>query len=187
MCKIESADLSLTKADAPDPVPVGGNLTYTVTVTNNGPGDALDVVLTDALPAGSTFVSASPGAPTCTPAGGVVTCNLGAVANGASEIVTIVVTHDTAEIITNTASVTSTSPDAVAGNNEGTEVTTVEDSPTPIPAADPPPPPPPPSPPVVVNAPSLTEWGFIAASLLLVMAMLAALVIQSWSRRQVKY
>src|SRR4051812_33738829 len=32
------ADLSLTKADSPDPVVAGGHITYTITVTNNGPG-----------------------------------------------------------------------------------------------------------------------------------------------------
>jgi uncharacterized repeat protein (TIGR01451 family) len=72
----EQADLEISKADSPDPVTVGDNLTYTITVTNNGPDAAANVVVTDTLPSGVTFVSASPG---CVHAAGVVTCNLGTI------------------------------------------------------------------------------------------------------------
>lgn len=41
----ESADLAVTKSGSPSPVPVGGVLTYTVTVSNAGPGDARNVTL----------------------------------------------------------------------------------------------------------------------------------------------
>lgn len=37
---VASADLSVTKEDTPDPVTPGSNLTYTITVTNNGPAPA---------------------------------------------------------------------------------------------------------------------------------------------------
>jgi uncharacterized repeat protein (TIGR01451 family) len=47
-----AVDLSLTKADAPDPVSVGGVLTYTLDVKNNGPSSATGVSLTDLLPKG---------------------------------------------------------------------------------------------------------------------------------------
>jgi len=60
-----SADLSLTKTDAPDPVGVGNNLTYTLTAANAGPSDAQAVVVTDTLPANVTsmvFGSAVAGA-----------------------------------------------------------------------------------------------------------------------------
>ena len=49
------ADLAITKTDSPDPVVAGGLLTYTINVTNNGPADATEVVVTDTLPAGTTF------------------------------------------------------------------------------------------------------------------------------------
>ena len=46
-------------ADSPDPARVGQPLTYTITVTNNGPALAYLVTLTDTLPAGVTFGSAT--------------------------------------------------------------------------------------------------------------------------------
>ena len=56
------ADLGITKTDSPDPVIAGSNLTYTITVRNAGPGvSAAGIVMSDALPAGTTFVSARPG------------------------------------------------------------------------------------------------------------------------------
>src|SRR5690606_29071470 len=45
------ADLALSKLAAPDPVGVGGVLTYTLTITNHGPSEATGVVVTDSLPA----------------------------------------------------------------------------------------------------------------------------------------
>ena len=53
------AELSVTASDAPDPVQVGSNVTYTVTVANDGPEVALAFVLTNLLPAGVAFVSAT--------------------------------------------------------------------------------------------------------------------------------
>ena len=54
-----SADLTVTKiVDDASPAE-GDTLTYVVTVTNGGPDDATGVEVTDALPAGLTFVSAT--------------------------------------------------------------------------------------------------------------------------------
>src|SRR5207247_11469347 len=49
------ADLSIVKTDSPDPVQSGQELTYTLTVTNNGPDVATDTVVTDSLPSRVTF------------------------------------------------------------------------------------------------------------------------------------
>src|SRR5262249_26990643 len=50
------ADLAVTKTG---PTDAGTNVTYMITLTNNGPSDAQAVVLSDPLPAGETFVSQS--------------------------------------------------------------------------------------------------------------------------------
>ena len=83
-------DLSITKADSPDPVQVDNNLTYSITVNNNGPQAAAGVQVTDPLPAGVDFVSATPDQGTCSGTS-TVTCDLGAIANTGSAQITIVV------------------------------------------------------------------------------------------------
>src|SRR5690606_35612587 len=45
---------------APCDVAVGGELTYTVTLRNYGPDDAVDGALVNTLPVGTTFLSSSP-------------------------------------------------------------------------------------------------------------------------------
>ena len=52
-----SADVAVTKSDAPDPVAPGADLAYTISITNNGPSDAQDVTFVDATPPSTTFVS----------------------------------------------------------------------------------------------------------------------------------
>jgi uncharacterized repeat protein (TIGR01451 family) len=120
------ADLALTKTDSPDPVLVGGTLTYTLTVTNNGPNSATGVTLTDTLPANVTFVSSNPAAPTCSQAAGVVTCNLGTIASGANSVVTISVTPQAAAVpsVTNSASVTAAEVDPNSADNTNISQTT---------------------------------------------------------------
>ena len=53
------ADLSLTKTGSPDPVFVGNNLTYSLAFANNGASNAQNATITDVIPAGMTFVSAT--------------------------------------------------------------------------------------------------------------------------------
>lgn len=54
------ADLEVFLVDDPDPVTLGGTVTYTATVTNRGPGTAISVALTNQLPAGFQLVRAWP-------------------------------------------------------------------------------------------------------------------------------
>lgn len=55
-------DLSISKASSVDAAKTGDEITYTVTVFNKGGKDAADVTVTDALPAGLSFTSATEGA-----------------------------------------------------------------------------------------------------------------------------
>ncbi len=118
-------DVLVNQSDSPDPVPSGGILTYTMVVSNNGPDDATGVVLTDTIPAGTTFVSRATTKGSC--AGTTaITCTIGALANGESATVTIVVTAPTsAGSISNTAIATRNEPDGNATNNSDTDSTTV--------------------------------------------------------------
>jgi len=127
-----SADLAITNADTPDPATVGNNLTYTITVTNNGPtSPATSVLLTDTLDANVTFISAtaSPGA-ACTRTGLTVTCNLGNVSTATPAVVSVVVTPNTVGTINNTASVAGAEPDPNATNNSAAQGTVSLPAPT---------------------------------------------------------
>src|SRR5690349_9791083 len=53
------ADVAITLTGNPSPVVVSNQLTYTLLINNSGPSDAADVVVTDALPAGVSFVNGS--------------------------------------------------------------------------------------------------------------------------------
>ncbi|NND48113.1 MAG: DUF11 domain-containing protein, partial [Woeseiaceae bacterium] len=111
---------------SPAPVIAGDPLTYELTVSNLGPGPATQVELTDTLPAGVTYQSSTPSTGSCSESAGVVTCDLGTIANGASENVTIVVTAPaTAGVITNTASVTTARIDPNSANDSASADTTV--------------------------------------------------------------
>ena len=52
------SDLRITKQVAPDPVTSGNNMSITLEVTNQGPSTATNVVVTDNLPATTTFFRA---------------------------------------------------------------------------------------------------------------------------------
>lgn len=118
-------DLAITKTDSPDPVDVGANLTYTLTISNTGPDDATDVTLTDTLPSSVNFVSATASQGSCTESGGVVSCDLGTIASAGGATVDIVVTPTVAGEITNTASVSATESDTDTSDNNASETTTV--------------------------------------------------------------
>jgi uncharacterized repeat protein (TIGR01451 family) len=121
-------DVGITKADSNDPAPTGRDLTYTLTVTNNGPDATPAVSVRDVLPMSVTFDSATPSQGTCEgppPSGNVVTCQLGAMGSGATATVDIVVRPTQAGRITNTASVDTRTPDSATANNTASEDTTI--------------------------------------------------------------
>jgi uncharacterized repeat protein (TIGR01451 family) len=83
-----SPALAVSMTDAPDPVAAGSNITYTIAYANNGNASATGVVLTDPIPASTTFVSATNGG---TFGGGSVSWSLGTLAAGGSGSAQVVV------------------------------------------------------------------------------------------------
>ena len=99
----QQADLALTKT-VNDPTPnVGDQVTFTVTLTNTGPDDATGVQVNDLLPAGLTFVSATPSQGTYDSATGVWT--VGTVTTATPETLTLTATVVSPVARTNTATI----------------------------------------------------------------------------------
>ena len=96
----------------PGSVVAGTEATYSMTVTNNGPTEADNVALSDPLPTGTTFVSATSSDGSCT-GGGTVACLIGTLADGATATITVVVDIPPSippGALTNTATVSSSTP-----------------------------------------------------------------------------
>ena len=122
----EIADLGIAKNASPDPVAAGGVLRYTLRVTNTGPSNADNIVVSDTLDSRLTFQSASFG---CQHVGGVVTCTVSSLAAGELQdfdifAVVSLGTPDGATLV-NTAVVTTTSPEISDANNTAVVSTTV--------------------------------------------------------------
>lgn len=122
------SDLSVLVSAASN-VKSGGSLTYTLTVQNAGPLTAPSVTLSNAIPTGTTFVSADGGAACSAPtpgSGGVLTCNVTGLASGSSATF-----HLTVKVvarrgsITDTATVSGSNVDPVATNNSASFVTRI--------------------------------------------------------------
>lgn len=127
-----SADLRIAKdckPDRPATVAVGEYATCEITVENLGPDPAIGVTLTDRHISDAPFVfgTTAPPAPACgavLDAGGLagtVTCNLGAIAAGASATVRVQVAGTDAQDVNDRATVESLTPDPDPGNNVATD------------------------------------------------------------------
>ncbi|MBD3378830.1 DUF11 domain-containing protein, partial [candidate division KSB1 bacterium] len=99
------ADLQMQKTVNPSAIDVGGTATFTVTVTNAGPDDASNIVISDALPSGLTYGTINPSAGSWD--GTAEEWTIPTLAVGASATLTIPVTAPDAGQYTNIASVTS--------------------------------------------------------------------------------
>ena len=119
-------DLGVTLAESVDPVVLGQNLTYTLRVSNSGPGNATNVEVRQVLPAGVRFISASNGATTNSL--GEVRASLPALAVGAAVEYRIVVKPSAIGVLTTTANVSSSQLDTYAANNSATITTTVSET-----------------------------------------------------------
>src|SRR5207245_38377 len=122
---VRAADLSVSKS-APATANAGTDITYTITVTNHGPSTSSGGTVSDSLPAGTTFVSASAGCAGTT----TVVCTFGALAasgpsSSASFSITVHIDPSATGAIDNTATVSATNAaeDGNAANNSSTATT----------------------------------------------------------------
>jgi uncharacterized repeat protein (TIGR01451 family) len=125
--RLPSADLQIIKT-APATGHVGQTLLYAITVTNNGPDTAVGVTVSDQLPRNAGFGSASSSQGSCTlkPQKRLVSCDLGSLGSAGTATASIAVKPTTKGTITNTATVSDTSPpDPNPDNNTSSASTTV--------------------------------------------------------------
>ncbi|MGC4013569.1 MAG: putative Ig domain-containing protein, partial [Luteolibacter sp.] len=116
------ADLAVTMTATPDPVLANGELTYTITVANNGPSDATAASVSLPLSSSTTFMSATGAGwsilnPGVSNTGTVIFSN-GTIAQGASATLTVV-----AKVNSNVANGSTISATAVASGGSDTDPT----------------------------------------------------------------
>jgi uncharacterized repeat protein (TIGR01451 family) len=129
-----NSDLSITKTANATAVKAGDEVTYTINAKNNGPSDAPGVVVTDALPTGVNFVSASSTKGTCSGTT-TVTCNIGTLTAAAPDNTAVVTIKIQVPFtfpvgpLSNSAVVSSPVTDPTGGNNTGGSTITVNPPP----------------------------------------------------------
>lgn len=121
-----SADIAISKTDSADPVVVGTSFDYTLIVSNSGPDSATSVSVSDTLPAGVSFVSATPTQGSYTFDGNTLSWSAGALVNGASATLNMTVTAGAAGEAVNTATAGGAESDPNTANNSATATTTIE-------------------------------------------------------------
>jgi large repetitive protein len=122
------ADLAVTKSVSDATPLVGSQITFTVTVSNNGPSNAQDVEVNDILPSGYTYVSSNATNGFYNSSTGI--WDIGNLSNGNGASLDVVVTVNNTGNYTNTATVTQLFTDPNTANN------TASASTTPIPTSD---------------------------------------------------
>jgi uncharacterized repeat protein (TIGR01451 family) len=147
------ANLSIAKS-APHRVMPGATFDYTISVANDGPDAANNVVVTDQLPPALTLVSATPSQGSCSGTT-TITCTLGTINNGATATITLTVdAPPEVTNVSNTATVISNQADSDGANNASTNLVRIA-------AAEP--------------VPTLSEAMLMFAALLLALAGAARL------------
>ncbi|CAM3715836.1 hypothetical protein [Nocardioides zeicaulis] len=123
----ERSDVRLAKASDPATLVPGATSTYLLTLTNDGPSDARDTVVTDTLDPDLTVLEAAIPGGTCDVAGQVVTCRTAVLPAGASAVarIRVRVAPERRTPLTNTASV-STPSDPVPGNDTASTTNPVQ-------------------------------------------------------------
>ncbi|HJQ24061.1 MAG TPA: BACON domain-containing carbohydrate-binding protein [Blastocatellia bacterium] len=128
-----AADLSVSQSASASSVLVGASVTYTITVTNNGPDAAQAITVTDNLPAAVTYASCTANGGTCGGSGNNRTISFASLGSGATATASINATVNCAvangTVVNNVASVSSTTRDPASANNSATASFTASNPP----------------------------------------------------------
>src|SRR3989338_10899 len=126
-----SANLAVTKTVDKSTASVGDTITYTITLTNNGPSDATGVSVTDAIPSELNFVSATSTTGSYSTTTGMWT--IGDLMNSSSTVLTLSATiksGNEGRTITNTSIASGTQTDPVSSDNTSSADVKVNDTPS---------------------------------------------------------
>ncbi|HWI73874.1 MAG TPA: DUF11 domain-containing protein, partial [Baekduia sp.] len=130
-------DLQVRKLVSRDTVSPGEPIDFQILVTNAGPVDAEDTVVTDALPPGFTLAGVEPSRGTCMqPDPQTLRCALGAIAANGAALIEVRGTAGAPGTLTDTATATSAVVDRDPTNNSASATVTVEPAPAPTTRSD---------------------------------------------------
>jgi uncharacterized repeat protein (TIGR01451 family) len=129
------SDLAIGMTTLPDSVSVGDFLSYTLRLSNHGPLEASDVVLTDRLPAGVQLVFLPSGVD-CFETNNLITCQLGTVPAGSDLSFRVTVQITGGPYLTNQVNVISSSADPNLADNAASLLTILNGAPPPPPPTD---------------------------------------------------
>jgi uncharacterized repeat protein (TIGR01451 family) len=125
------SDVAVSLSAQPDSPQVGDLLKYSIIVTNRGPADATNVVVSELLPTGVELVFPPSGEP-CVISNNLVTCTVDSLGYGMAATLQLVTSVANGPYLTNKVSITSTSSDPDLSNNSTTLITTLAGAPPPV-------------------------------------------------------
>jgi uncharacterized repeat protein (TIGR01451 family) len=115
---VNPADLAVSQNATPTTVLVGSQVIFTISVKNNGPAQATNIVLSDVVPASATLGTVQASQGTCAaPVNGAMSCTLGTLAASAGATITFGATWKTSGTETNSVSVSSDQFDPDTSNS----------------------------------------------------------------------
>ncbi|QHL86705.1 DUF11 domain-containing protein [Nibribacter ruber] len=120
-----SADIAVSMAVSTTTPAQGSTFTYTIKVTNNGPNNAADVVVTGAVPAGLSFSSGSITSGSGTFSATTVTWSAGLVVKNTTQTMVLTGSANTVGAITFTMAQTHTENDTNTSNNSASQTINV--------------------------------------------------------------
>lgn len=123
--ELGSSDLEIVKTASAAQVDTGDEFSYTLTVTNNGPGKNFDIEVSDAVPAELALVSVGSDQADCSSAGNTVICTLAELDAGDSFVVEIIVAANEEGDVENTATVQGSEQDPDPANNTSSVLVSV--------------------------------------------------------------